>query len=301
MASRFTIVGLGEILWDVFPDGAHFGGAPANFACCVKALCGDAVDVAIASSVGDDELGRRAMELLCTRGVDTTYVSKVDRPTGQVLVAIDAVGQASYQFADDAAWDNIAWSDELRQLASNSDAVCFGTLGQRSEVSRQTIQAFLRATRPDCLRILDVNFRNPFWTEEILLQSLELANVVKLNDSELGILADLLGWKGGVDLLLDQLLDKYSLQVVALTRGADGAVLIGTSGEGSKLPGREVAIVDTVGAGDSYTAALAVGLLKGLPLATINAWASRVAEFVCSQSGATPQLPIELRRPEHSP
>jgi fructokinase len=294
---RPTVVGIGEILWDVFPDGPRFGGAPANFACSVAQLCGGGMDVHLAGGVGRDDLGRRAIELLQTRGVDTSFVSLVDRPTGQVLVELDPAGHASYEFAADAAWDNVACSDKLNQLATRANAVCFGTLGQRSEISRETIQRFLRATRPDCLRILDINLRPPFWNKEIVLQSLELANVLKLNDTELASLADLLGWKSAGDELLDQLMDGFSLQLVALTHGADGAVIRSALGQHSELPGQPIAVADTVGAGDAYTAVLAIGSLNGIPLETINAWAIRVAAFVCSQPGATPHLPDYLHQP----
>ena len=136
MRPRPTVVGLGEILWDVFPDGAHFGGAPANFACSAAELRGDEIDVYIAGSVGHDNLGRRAIELLQAHGVNTSCVSSVDRPTGQVVVKLDEAGGASFEIAPDTAWDAVAWSDELQHLAARADAVCFGTLGQRSEVSR---------------------------------------------------------------------------------------------------------------------------------------------------------------------
>jgi len=297
MSPRPTIIGLGEILWDVFPDGAHFGGAPANFACSVAELCGEEMDVYIAGSVGHDDLGRSAIELLNARGVNTSCVSLADQPTGQVLVELDDAGRASFEIAADTAWDNLAASNELHQLASRADAVCFGTLGQRSDVSRQTIQRFLRATRPDCLRILDINLRPPFWNEEIVLQSFELANILKLNDTELAVVADMLGWKGADQELLEQLMDRFSLQLVALTRGVGGALLQSAAGQHCDLPGNPVAIVDTVGAGDAYTAVLAIGTLNGLPLEIINAWANRVAGFVCSQPGATPHLPNHLLQP----
>ncbi|MCI0334613.1 MAG: carbohydrate kinase [Planctomycetes bacterium] len=297
MFPRKTIVGLGEVLWDVFPDGAHFGGAPANFACCAAELGGNTVDVAVVSAVGRDDFGRQAIDLLRARGIDTDCVSHVDWPTGQVLVELDCKGHASFRIAEGAAWDSIVWSEQLGKLATSCDAVCFGTLAQRSEVSRQTIQAFVRATRPDCLRILDINLRNPFWNNEILLQSLELAKVVKLNEAEMATVAQVLDWKVDDDVLLDRMLDQFSLNLVALTRGASGAVLVNSSGEHSDLPGRPVSVVDTVGAGDAYTAALAIGMLRGLPLEKINEWANRVAEFVCSQSGAAPKLPASLQQP----
>jgi fructokinase len=297
MTRRATVIGLGEILWDVFPDGPRFGGAPANFACSVAELARDRIDVYAAGGVGADDLGRRAIEALRLHGVDTSCVAMVDPPTGQVLVKLDAAGRASYEFAADAAWDNVAWSEGLQQLAARADAVCFSTLGQRSEISRQTIQRFVRATPAECLRVLDINLRPPFWNEEIVLQSLQWANVLKLNNEELSVLAYMLRWSGADHELLQQLGERFSLRLVALTRGAAGAQLLSESGEHSDLPGQPTLVVDTVGAGDSFTAALVIGLLSGLPLATINAWGNRIAAFVSSQPGATPQLPDYLHQP----
>ena len=234
---RPTVIGIGEILWDVFPDGPRFGGAPANFACSVAELARDQIDVYMAGGVGADDLGRKAIEALHPHGVDTNCVAVVDRPTGQVVVKLDAAGRASYEFAADAAWDNLAWSDTLQQLAARADAVCFSTLGQRSEISRQTMQRFVRATPAKSLRVLDINLRPPFWNEAIVLQSLQLANVLKLNDAELSVLAGMLGWSGENHELLQQLMDRFSLQLVALTRGAAGALLLSESGEQSELPG----------------------------------------------------------------
>jgi fructokinase len=295
MPFRPIIVGLGEILWDVFPDGPRFGGAPANFACSAAELRGPGVDVHIASAVGRDDLGSKAVKLLHERGVGTSCVATLDRPTGTVLVELDSAGHASYTFAADTAWDNIPWSGDLQRLAASADVVCFGTLGQRSETSRQTIERFVRATRPDCLRILDINLRPPFWTTEVIRSSLEHANVVKLNETELPTVADLLGWKGSDHELLQRLLDQYALRAAALTRGAEGALLMSSSSDFSNLPAEPTTVVDTVGAGDAYSAALAIGLLENLPLAAINAWGMRVASFVCSQPGATPRFHKHLR------
>lgn len=297
MTSRATVIGLGEILWDVFPEGPRFGGAPANFACSVAELAADRIDVFMASSVGRDEPGRRAIEALHAHGVDASCVAQVEYPTGQVLVGLDAAGQASYRFAADSAWDHVEWSDGLQQLAAQADALCFSTLGQRSEISRRTIQRFVHAAPASCLRVLDINLRPPFWNEEIVLQSLRLANVLKLNDRELSVVADTLHWRGADHELLRRLMEKFSLRLVALTRGAAGATLLSESEERSDLPAQSTVVVDTVGAGDSFTATLVVGLLSGLPLATINAWGIRVAAFVSSQLGATPHLPGYLHRP----
>lgn len=297
MKPRKTIVALGEILWDVFPDGAHFGGAPANFACSAAELGGDSTDVFIVGSVGRDELGARAIELLRGHGVDTTHVSRTDQPTGQVLVTLDAAGSPSFEIATDTAWDNTVWSRETEFLAARADAVCFGTLGQRSAVSRQTIQKFVKSTRPDCLRILDINLRPPFWNEEVIRESLALADVLKLNDTELTTLCEVFGWRGTELDVLQQILDSHSLKLVALTRGAEGATLIRANRERSDLPAPRVAVADTVGAGDAYTAALCIGLLNGTPPDAINRWATQVAAYVCSQPGAAPHLPANLRTP----
>jgi fructokinase len=297
MTQRATVVGLGEVLWDVFPDGARFGGAPANFACGVAELAGDRLNVFMVSQVGRDELGQRALQSLRERGVDTRYVQAVERPTGQVFVNLNSEGQASYQFAADTAWDNLKPSPELEHLAAQADAVCFGTLGQRAASSRETIQWFLGATSQSCLRVLDVNLRPPFWNREIVLQSLQAANVVKLNVEELAVLADLLGFSGSSHEFLQHLVNKYSLELAALTKGAEGATLLSKSGECSDLVGEPVVVVDTVGAGDWFTAVLVIGLLHGLSLEVINAWGTRVGAYVCSQAGATPVLPAELRQP----
>jgi fructokinase len=297
MPARPTIIAIGEILWDMFPDGAQFGGAPANFACGVAGLCGNSMEVYIVSAVGRDDLGRRALEMLHAHGVKTDFVAEVDRPTGQVLVHLDPAGQASYEFATDTAWDNVPWSDALQQIAARADAVCFGTLAQRSDISRETILHFLKATRPECHRILDINLRASFWDKEVVCRSLELANVVKLNDTELAEVARLLAWKLADDEIVEQLQDKFSLQLVARTRGAQGAVVSSASGVRSDLPSQSVKVVNTVGAGDAYTGALAIGMLRGLPLDITNTWANQVAAFVCTQPGAAPNFPAPLCKP----
>ena len=181
------------------------------------------------------------------------------------------------------------WSNELEQLAHRTDAVCFGTLGQRSEVSLATIRRFVAATRPTALRILDVNLRPPFVSDAVILDSLRLANILKLNDEELSVLARLIGLTGSPAEMLRRLADEFAFQVVALTRGVNGALLI-RGDEISEHPGVAAHVVDTVGAGDAFTAALALGLLDGRDLETINRTACEVAAFVCSQSGATPNM-----------
>lgn len=293
MSDATTVVGLGEILWDVFPDGPRFGGAPANFACSAAALCREDTRVRMASSVGRDELGDRAIEALSDKSVETSCVQRAEHPTGQVLVQLDSEGHASYEFAADTAWDNIQWSPELEQLATSAHASCFGTLAQRSETSRQTIQRFISKTSASTLRIFDVNLRSPFFSESIILESLKLANVLKLNDEELPVLASICDLTGGTVQLMQQLADRYGLLTVALTRGSRGSILIGGD-RVSEHVGVATRVVDTVGAGDAFTATLAIGLLEGLDLDTINRRAGRVAAFVCSQPGAAPLIPRDL-------
>jgi fructokinase len=295
MPKRPTVVGLGEILWDVFPDGPRFGGAPANFACTTAELAGDRMDVYIVGGVGHDDLGHKAVELLNSHGVNTTCVYHVAEPTGQVLVELDRAGKPTFEIATDTAWDNLPWSKELEHLAARADAVCFGTLAQRSPTARDTIRKFIQLTRPDCLRILDINLRPPFWSEQVVRDSLNLANVLKLNDAELPTVANMLGLSGSDDELLTMLLKANELKFVAMTRGADGATLMGGAGDRSDLPALPAKIVDTVGAGDAFTAALAIGLLGGASLNKINAWANQVAAFVCSQPGGTPHFPDQFR------
>ncbi len=292
MNKRFTIVGVGELLWDLFPDGPRFGGAPVNFACHAAAL---GADVHVVTSVGDDPLGCQALEALHSHGVHTDGVSISDQaPTGTVQVAVDAAGKATFTFAPGVAWDHLHWSDGLARLAAACDAVCFGTLGQRSPESQQTIQRFVRATSSTALRIFDINLRPPFYSDEVIRQSLAMANVLKLNDDELPVLAAMCGISGAGAEALTQLARHFDLKLVALTRGPHGAILV-RGDEISESPGVPVAVKDTVGAGDAFTAALVLGLLRHDPLDLINRRACAVAAHVCSCAGATPALPDEIR------
>ena len=291
MSEHFTIVGLGEALWDEFPDGPRFGGAPANFACHAAMLGADA---SLLSRVGDDDLGARAVAALRACGVDTSHVGTGPFPTGTVRVELDAAGKPTFAIRENVAWDHLAWADDLGALATRADAVCFGSLGQRSTESRDTIRRYLGATGSDCLRLFDANLRPPFYDRQVILDSLGLANALKLNDDELPIVAAMLGLSGNEAEMMAELARRFGLALVALTRGARGAVLLagGVFHECTSLP---VAVVDTVGAGDAFTAALTVGWLRGDDLGEVGRRACRVAEFVCSQAGATPTLPEALR------
>jgi len=289
------IVALGEVLWDVFPDDSHFGGAPANFACHSAALGAEAW---VVSAVGEDELGRRAIATLQHHGVHTEAVATDSQhPTGQVLVTLDDVGVPTYRIAEDTAWDHITWGEKLVPLAARCDAACFGSLGQRSPVSRAAIRHFLRSTLPDALRVFDVNLRQHFYDRETIEESLQIASALKLNDEELPILAGMFEIFGETERdLLGMLTARFELRLVALTRGAKGSVLL-AAGEYDECESPPAEVVDTVGAGDAFTAALITGFLRELPLSTINRHANAVASYVCSQPGATPALPRDLLLP----
>ena len=287
-----VIVGIGEVLWDVYPDAAHFGGAPANFASHAASLGAEAWMV---SAVGVDEFGDRALDSLRERGVECGSVKRDPiHPTGRVLVSLDPAGQPTYQFAADVAWDHLIWSNGLESLARRSNAVCFGTLGQRSPTSRNTIRRFVGATPAAALRVFDVNLRQRFYDAETIESSLQIASAVKLNEDELPIVAELCGLNAGTPReMLRELVSRYELRLAALTRGPGGA-LLDTAAEESECPAVSAAVVDTVGAGDAFTATLVVDFLRGLSLGEINAHANAVASFICSHPGATAKLPDNL-------
>ena len=288
---RPNLVGLGEVLWDVFPDAAHFGGAPANFACHAAGLGGDAW---VVSAVGRDKLGDDALASLSAKNVHTLLLQRNDHPTGTVTVTLDAAKQASYVFAADPAWDHIAWNQSLALLAKKCKAVCFGSLAQRAPESRRTVREFLENTSADCLRIFDVNLRQNFYSREIIESSLGFANVFKLNNDEVPVVADLLGLPKDEKAFVLAVAQRFDLHTVALTRGAAGS-LVWHKGQYDEKTAPKVAVVDTVGAGDSFTATLVIGLLRGEDLSRIHQRAVDVAAFVCTKAGATPELLPEFK------
>jgi len=288
---EFVVVGLGEILWDMLPAGKQLGGAPANFAYHAHVLGAKSF---VASCVGDDAAGREIIARVEGLGLDSRYIAAAQaHPTGKVDVELDENGKPGYVIHENVAWDFIPPGDALLELAARVDAVCFGSLCRRSEVSDDTIRRFLRATRHDCLRVFDINLRQSYYNEEVIAECLQAATVLKLNDEELCVVARLLSINGSDSEIISQLLDRYSLRVIALTQGASGSVLISADAR-SVVPGVKVAVADTVGAGDAFTAALVMGLLCGYDLDRINAVAGRLAGYVCSQIGATPDVPSEV-------
>ena len=288
------ILALGEVLWDLLPDGKQLGGAPANFTYQCRSLGASA---ALVTRVGDDESGREVLDRFEVLGLPTETV-QVDPswPTGTVDVAIAADGQPRFTIRENVAWDRIAVDEIAQNAARGAHAVCFGSLAQRSVPARSAIRSLVLETRPSALRIFDVNLRPPFIDRDVIAESLILANALKLNDQELPELAAMFGLPQGVRESILELADRFGLKLVALTRGAGGSLLC-SAGEWSEDPGRAVTVMDTIGAGDAFTATLVVGRLLGRSLTEINRHANEVAAFVCSRPGGTPMLPEALKRP----
>lgn len=289
----FKIVGIGEVLWDLLPGGRQLGGAPANFTCHATAL---GAETRLVSRVGHDELGRETLERLGTLGVSTECVEVDEQlPTGSVGVTVSAGGQPHYEIFENVAWDGIRGEPAARRAVAAADAVCFGSLAQRSAISRGSILALVGAAPASALRLFDINLRQHYHSPAVIVQSLSLATVLKVNDAELPRLVEWLALTGDVRAQIQQLATRFALRAVALTRGDAGSLLF-ADGHWSDHPGVTANVVDTIGAGDSFTAAMTLGLLKGWELDRINDHANRLAAFVCSQAGATPELPESFRQ-----
>lgn len=284
-AAAPLIVGVGEILWDVLPSGRVLGGAPANLVSHARRL---GARGAMISAVGDDEPGRLARHELELLGVDHSGVATVaEYPTGTVDIAVGSDGEPVYRIAEPAAWDFIQPDPKAFELAGSANAICYGSLAQRGAVSRGTIRALIDAAPRSCFRVLDVNLRPPWVEADVLVALLERSDVVKLNESELDVLTDILALRGGQSVRIEQLAARTRLRLVAVTKGSAGCRLF-ADGEHAEHDGFAIdAVVDTVGAGDAFTAALIFGICRGLPLHTIAQTSNRLASQVCRQAGAT--------------
>ena len=286
------IVGMGEALWDILPEGKKLGGAPANFAYHVSQF---GLKSCVVSAVGDDALGNLIIENFKEKGLKH-IISQVPYPTGTVLVEIDQTGIPQYEIKENVAWDNIPFTDELEALAKQTSAVCFGSLAQRNVVSRETINRFIDAMpkAENDLIIFDVNLRQSFYNKEILDQSMKRCNVLKINDEELVVISRILGYPG-TDLQSKCwiLLGRYNLKMLILTCGVNGSYVF-TPGGMSFYATPQVKVADTVGAGDSFTAAFTACILTAMPIAEAHRKAVDVSAFVCTQNGAMPTLPNEL-------
>ncbi|MDD6891822.1 MAG: carbohydrate kinase [Bacteroidales bacterium] len=285
------IVGLGEALWDCLPEGRKLGGAPANFAYHTSQFGNEAYAV---SAVGNDALGDETIQAFEEKKLNYA-LPRVDFPTGTVQVTLDDDGIPSYDIKEGAAWDNIPFTPELEALARRSRAVCFGSLAQRSEVSRQTIYRFLDSTPKDCLRIFDINLRQNFYSKEIIRESLRRCNILKINDEELVIIGRMFGYPGmDFENKCWLILGKYNLDILVLTCGVNGSYVF-SKGAMSYYETPKVKVADTVGAGDSFTGSFVASLLAGKPVAEAHRIAVNVSAYVCTQNGAMPQLPEELK------
>jgi fructokinase len=288
---KFKIIGIGEVLWDLLPSGAKLGGAPANFAYHAHALGATAC---VVTRVGHDELGWKIRRRFEEQGIaDGTVQVDEDAPTGTVTVALSENGIPNYVIHEKVAWDRLQVTHAALDAIREADAVCFGTLAQRSELSRTSIQRLVAAAPAEALRVFDINLRQKYFSGEVIEQSLRLANVLKLNDGELPVLAKIFSLTGSTRHQLELLAQMFSLQLVALTRGPAGSLLF-QNGQWSDCPSSPIEIVDTVGAGDAFTAALVMGLLGKMELDEINFLADEVARYVCGCAGATPPLPAKF-------
>jgi fructokinase len=287
----FKIVGIGEVLWDLLPAGPQLGGAPANFAYHAHALGAHA---SVVTRVGKDSFGQAIRQRFEQLGIAAGTVQVDDiAPTGTVSVELADRGIPNYVIHENVAWDRLAVTPEGLNAVCQADAICFGSLAQRCEPARTSIQKLVAAAPAGALRIFDINLRQKYFSRSVIEQSLQLANVLKLNDGELVILAEMFGLPGATRQHIELLAHKFGLQLVALTRGPAGSLLY-QNGHWSQCHSIPIKIVDTVGAGDAFTAALVLGLLQKMPLDEINALADEVARHVCSNAGATPPLPKSL-------
>ena len=284
------IVGLGEALWDCLPEGRKLGGAPANFAFHAAQFGFNACAV---SAVGNDALGDETLKAFDAQGLNY-IMPRVDYPTGTVSVELDAEGVPTYDIKQQVAWDNIPFTPEIEEAARHCQAVCFGSLAQRSPVSHHTIARFLDATPSTCLKIFDINLRQRFYSKEVIKEGLKRCDILKINDEELVTIGRMFGYPG-----LDMenkcwlILGKYNLKMLVLTCGTNGSYVF-TAGQLSIQETPKVAVADTVGAGDSFTGAFAAATLSGMPVNQAHELAVKVSAYVCTQNGAMPALPREL-------
>ena len=287
------VVGMGEALWDMLPEGRKIGGAPANFAYHVSQF---GLDSRVVSAVGDDELGNEILANFAEKKLEC-QIEKVPYPTGTVQVELDEKGVPRYDIKEGVAWDNIPFTTSLQELAKKTDAVCFGSLAQRNSVSRETINRFIDEMPQEehVLKIFDINLRQHFYSKELIEESIKKCNILKINDEELVIVSQMFGF-ADIDFKeqCKLLLTKYNLKMLILTCGVDGSYVF-SPGEMSFLETPKVKVADTVGAGDSFTGAFVAAILKGLEMKEAHRLAVNVSAFVCTQNGAMPELPAEIK------
>ena len=286
------MAGIGELLWDLLPKGKQLGGSPMNVVYHCQAA---GIKSVVVSAVGSDTLGAEIIKQVKKGGNSTEFIQICnDSPTGTVSVLLNH-GIPDFTIHTDVAWDKLQWDNSLAELAKNIDAVAFGSLAQRDPVSRATINNFLNNMRPDSIRVFDINLRQNYHSKELISTALNRATLLKINDEELPVLADYLDLKGSVNDQIRNIMNSFNLDLVAYTRGSLGSVLYSPVLT-SEITAPGVKIKDTVGAGDTFTAVMIAGLLKGKPLEEIHREASETAAWVCTQEGGTPPYKAEGRR-----
>ena len=287
------IVGLGEALWDVLPEGKKLGGAPANFAYHAGQFGLDTIAI---SALGEDDLAEETIEALKEHNLNY-LMPRVPYPTGTVQVTLAEGGIPTYEIKEGVAWDNIPYTDEMAEIAKNARAVCFGSLAQRNGVSRENIRKFLAETPADCLKICDINLRQQFYSKEILEDSFKLCNILKINDEELVVVNRMFGYDG-LDMrqTCEKMVQDYGLKMLVLTCGTNGSYVFTDDGLTSFQDTPKVEVADTVGAGDSFTGSFCACILNGKPVQDAHKTAVAVSAFVCTQNGAMPIVPNELKK-----
>ncbi len=285
------IVGLGEALWDVLPEGKKLGGAPANFAYHAGQFGLDTIAI---SALGEDALAEETIEALKEHGLNY-LMPHVPYPTGTVQVTLAEGGIPTYEIKEGVAWDNIPYTDEMAEIAKNARAVCFGSLAQRNKVSRENIRKFLADTPADCLKICDINLRQQFYSKEVLEDSFQLCNILKINDEELVVVNRMFGYDG-LDMrqTCEKMVQDYGLKMLVLTCGTNGSYVFTDDGLTSFQDTPKVEVADTVGAGDSFTGSFCACILNGKPVQEAHKTAVQISAFVCTQNGAMPTIPKEF-------
>lgn len=285
------VIGLGEALWDMLPEGKKLGGAPANFAYHARQFGQEGIAV---SAIGHDQLGEELVGQLEEHKLPY-HLARVDYPTGTVQVTLDAQGVPQYEIKTQVAWDNIPFDEELHALARDCKAVCYGSLAQRSEVSRATIQAFLDTTPAECLKVFDINLRQNFYTKEVLENAFHRCDILKINDEELVVIARLFNIPGlGLDEKCRYMYKEYGLKMLILTCGTNGSYVFHEGGMSYQVTPK-VEVADTVGAGDSFTGSFIGSILQGKSVAVAHETAVKVSAYVCTQNGAMPIIPDNLK------
>ena len=291
MANKRFVVGLGEALWDVLPEGKKLGGAPANFAYHAGQFGLDTIAI---SALGEDELAAETIKALKDHGLNY-LMPHVPYPTGTVQVTLTGDGIPAYEIKENVAWDNIPYTPEIAEVAKNCRAVCFGSLAQRNVTSWATIRQFLDDTPKDCLKIFDINLRQQFYTKDVIEESLKRCNILKINDEELVVIKRMYGYDD-LDMrgICEKIMTEYGLMMLVLTCGTNGSYVF-APGLTSFQDTPKVKVADTVGAGDSFTGAFCAAILNGKSMKEAHQIAVAVSAFVCTQNGAMPTLPPELK------